>query len=185
MNAEELLYIGSIWDAYFPRDVYMPHDPRLTGILIFRDFFHGQAGRALIDVEQLANQKYVHFDALELNSKLPFSDFELSLKMRPTEVMGFLGIALSMVAKEQHPHCAEPFVIRPRFYNLSTETNFGDVKSSTVGQVVSVRGHVVRVSPCRPLVESANFLCAKCMKYTFAKFEDGIFIPPAVCSTEK
>lgn len=185
MNASELLHVAGVWEAYFPREVFIAQDPRLAGIGIFRDFFSTGEGRTMISLEQLAMQKYVYFDVIELNEKLPFSDFELSLKMRPTEVTGFIGIALSLLAKAQNPHCEEQFIIYPRFYGLSEETSFGNINSSTVGQLVSIRGHVVRVSPCRPLVLSASFLCAKCMKYTSSRLEDGIFIAPAICSTEK
>jgi DNA helicase MCM8 len=138
-----------------------------------------------VNAQQLATQKFVYFDIAKLDEQLPFSDFALSLRMRPVEVMGFMGIAMSLLAKEQNPHCEDLFIIHPRFYGLSEEISFGSIKSSAVGQLVSLRGHVVRVSPCRPLVLSAQFLCAKCMKYTTAKLEDGIFLPPAMCSTEK
>jgi DNA helicase MCM8 len=185
MNPAELLYIAEVWESYFPREVFIAQDPRLAGIGIFRDFFSTGEGCGLVSQDQLALQKYVYFDVDELNDKLPFSDFELSLKMRPIEVTGFVGIALSLLARAQNPHCEERFVILPRFYGLSEETSFGNINSSTVGQLVSTRGHVVRVSPCRPLVQTASFLCAKCMKYTFARLEDGIFVPPAMCSTEK
>ena len=185
MNQEELLYIGGVWNDYFPRDVFIAQDPRLGGIAIFRDFFRSREGQCFIAVDELATQKYVYFNTLQLGEALPFDDFELSLIMRPTEVMGFIGIALSLIAHAENPHCHEAFIIRPRFYELSSESGFGDIKSSKVGQVVSVRGHVVRVSPCKPLVLSAQFLCAKCMSYTSAKFEDGIFLPPVICGTEK
>ena len=185
MNPAELLYVAGLWGEYFPREVFIAQDPRLAGITMFRDFFKSEQGICLLDSQALSTQRYVYFNIKYLNETLPFSDFELSLKMRPTEVMGFIGIALSLLAKQQNPHCEEQFIIHPRFYGLSSDTCFGDIKSSTVGQVVSVRGHVVRVSPCRPLVQSASFLCAKCMKFTFSKLEDGIFLPPVVCSTEK
>lgn len=186
MHADDLTYVGYVWNEFFPKEVYLPQDPRLAGINMFREFFlTDPAGQKYIDGDSLATQKYVYFNVCTLNQHLPFNDFDVSLKLRPVEVMGLVGIALSLVAKNLHPHCSDAFVIRPRFYNSNSEVSFGDIKSSTVGQMVSVRGHVVRVSACRPLVESANFLCAKCMKYTFARFEDGIFIPPNVCSTAK
>lgn len=153
---------------------------------MFRNFFlTDAAGQMFIDRSSLATQKYVYLNLTLFNHHLPFEDFASSLQMRPVEVMGMVGIALSLVAKNFYPHCTEAFIIRPRFYNLGSEVGFGEIKSSTVGQMVSVRGHVVRVSACHPLVESANFLCAKCMKYTFARFEDGIFMPPSVCGTHK
>lgn len=185
MNVDDIDYIGYIWNEYFPKEVFLQHDPRLAGIVMFRDFFLSSVGRTFYVVEELVTKKYVYFHLAQLCEQLPFNDFELSLKLRPFEVMGFVGIALSLVARSMHPQCTDAFIIRPRFYGLSSEVSFGDIKSSTVGQMLSVRGHVVRVSPCRPLVESADFLCAKCMKVTSTKFEDGIFMPPVICSTAK
>lgn len=186
MDAADSAYVGYVWSEFFPKEVYLPQDPRLAGISMFRDFFlFDPAGKSYAEADLLATQKYVYFNVSQLSEQLPFNDFGASLKLRPVEVMGLVGIALSLVAKAKHPHCGEAFIIRPRFYNFETEVNFGDIKASAVGQMVSVRGHVVRVSACHPLVESANFLCAKCMKYTSVRFEDGIFMPPNVCTTPK
>jgi DNA replicative helicase MCM subunit Mcm2 (Cdc46/Mcm family) len=185
MNADEVLYVGGIWTEYFPKELFFPQDPRLAGVLMFRDFFLSDEGKIYAQKDDLAMKKYVYFNVDHLNEVLPFSDFEVSLRARPTEVMGFIGIALSLVAKQLHPFFGDYFIIRPRFYGLKGDIMFGDLKSNTVGQMVSIKGHVVRVSACRPLVECGSFLCAKCMKYTTCKFEDGIFVPPLVCSTEK
>ena len=186
MNADDLAYVGFVWSEFFPKEVYLPQDPRLAGISMFRDFFLSDPiGQHYTNAQSLATQKYVYFDVNKLSEHLPFNDFDTSLRLRPVEVMGLVGIALCLVAKSHYPHCTEAFIIRPRFYNFSSEVSFGDIKSSTVGQMLSVKGHVVRVSACHPLVESANFLCAKCMKYTSVRFEDGIFMPPNVCSTAK
>lgn len=185
MDADEISYISCIWSEYFPKEVFFQDDPRLGGVAMFRDFFLSQVGQSYYVADQLVTKKYVYFHLPQLCDQLPFNDFEMSLKLRPFEVMGFVGIALSLVAKSMHPQCSEAFIIRPRFYGLDSEVSFGDIKSSTVGQMLSVKGHVVRVSPCRPLVESADFLCAKCMKSTSVKFEDGTFMPPAICLTPK
>jgi len=54
-----------------------------------------------------------------------------------------------------------------------------------VFQQVSVQGHVIRVSPCRPLVVRALFHCGKCKCERWVHFEDGIYCAPAVCHTAK
>mmetsp|Transcript_17029 Transcript_17029/g.23413 ORF Transcript_17029/g.23413 Transcript_17029/m.23413 type:complete len:743 (+) Transcript_17029:535-2763(+) len=52
-------------------------------------------------------------------------------------------------------------------------------------KLVSVQGHVIRVSPCRPLVVRAVFHCGKCKCERWTHFEDGIYCAPAVCHTAK
>lgn len=185
MDSDEIHYVGCVWNEYFPKEVFTQHDPRLAGVAMFRDFFLSPVGRNLYSEDQLVTKKYIYFHLAQLCEQLPFNDFEVSLRLRPLEVMGIIGIALCMVARSLHRQCLEAFIIHPRFYGLHDEVAFGDIKSSTVGQMLSVKGHVVRVSPCRPLVESAEFLCAKCMKCTAGRFDDGIFMPPPVCTTPK
>ena len=152
---------------------------------MFYEFFMSDIGKTMYVADTLITQSHVFFNVFDLEEMLPFSDCEISLRLRPAEVSGFIGIALSLVARKLHPYFEGTVVIKPRFYGLNADMSFGDMKSSCVGQMVSIRGHVVRASACRPLVESAAFMCAKCMRYTHVRFEDGIFMPPPVCSTEK
>lgn len=185
MDSQELQFVCGLWCDYFPKEVFFTRDPRLTGVVMFRDFFLSEVGRKFIEHVSLTTQRYVYFDVKLLSKKLPFNDFESSLRLRPAEVMGCLGIALSLMGKRMNPYFTESFSVKTRFYGLDNDISFNDLKSSTVGQLVSIKGHVIRVSACRPFVESASFLCAKCMQYTFTNFEDGIFMPPTVCSTAK
>ncbi|KAJ1424664.1 hypothetical protein B484DRAFT_97099, partial [Ochromonadaceae sp. CCMP2298] len=182
MNPEELMYVGSLWEEYFPKEIFFPQDTRLTPIIMFRDFFSDK-GKALLPAAFA--QKRVYFNVQELNEGLPFPDFEANLRTRPAEVMGCVGLALSLIAKQRSPYATVPFLIRPRFFALTGDLCFGDLKSSCVGQLVSLRGHVVRVGACRPLIERAAFRCAKCLNACFTRFEDGIFLPPAQCATPK
>ena len=43
----------------------------------------------------------------------------------------------------------------------------------------------MRVSACRPMIVEAGFRCVKCHQVNHVSFEDGIYMPPAVCHTEK
>lgn len=128
----------------------------------------------------------------ELANSVGFNDFELSLVNRPTEVLGCLGIALSIAIAEElqashpSPPTDQPIPpLFPRLVNLSSQLNFGELKSGKNGQLVSITGYVVKVSNIRPLVESAMFLCPKCMNMQSWKLDDGVFNPPPVCNTSQ
>ncbi|KAJ1456897.1 MCM2/3/5 family-domain-containing protein [Pelagophyceae sp. CCMP2097] len=67
------------------------------------------------------------------------------------------------------------------------EMALSQLRSATVGRLVSVRATVTRVGAIRPLVRSACFSCAKCGAGADddslrARFEDGKYDPPSRCS---
>lgn len=116
---------------------------------------------------------------------LPIPDFESSLRSSPIEVTGCFGIALSLIGTQRNPYCAEEIVIKPHFYNFLTELSFSDLKANVVGELVQIRGHVIRITVCHPLVEQATFFCGKCQQSMDVPLEDGVYIPPEMCSTTK
>lgn len=187
MNLLDLKYIESIWGKYFPKTQFYKEDNRMNLINILKDFFLSNTGIMLIKDINLAMQKYVYFNVKKLAEVLPFDDFINVLKSTPNEVISCLGISLSLICKQQNPYVQELFIIYIRLYgfDLLDDICFSDIKSNTVDQLISIRGHVVRVSSCKPLIDYGLFLCPKCMNYTKVTFEDGIFVPPQVCSTLK
>lgn len=193
MDESEIEVIASLWNEFFPQEKFFSQDPRIAGIKAFFDFLMTPPADDIISELNVLNLNYsspqhVYINVQLLNQRVPFSDFEFSLQQRPIEVIGSLGIALSLCVvkrKQMNPFLDTKVIIRPRLYALSRDLAFGDVKSSTVGQLISLTGHVVRVSACRPLVESAAFMCSKCMQMTTSYFEDGIFMPPSICNTPK
>ena len=99
------------------------------------------------------------------------------------------GIAINLIifsyVKLKNPNIDEFRIHFPRILNLKPNTQYGHLKSSIVGHLVSLKGYVVRVSACSPLVISACFSCSKCSQYTRVTFEDGIFSTPTRCVTDK
>ena len=79
----------------------------------------------------------------------------------------------------------EVVVLRPRFLRLGLSVPFEKLKVSSVGQLVTVTGHVVRVAPARPFIEGAYFACSGCRQDTWNTFENGLFQPPSKCMTDK
>ena len=147
------------------------------------------AGKKFLSAEQVQNAVYnahnVAFDVQKMNEFFPFDDVEAVLVSKPQEIQACLAMALSRIANEAHPYLENPIMLQPMFYNLSHSIDFGEVKSSVVGQLVSVEGHVVRASLTKPLLASGHFKCPKCKQLSSAIFEDGVFNPPVQCSTKK
>ena len=188
MNKSHVVIIRTLWGRFFPKDKFSVHDKRLDAISLFYDFFLDSSGSKLIDQLDLANDNSsIYFDVGLLNDLLPFPDFMQTLQTQPNEVIGCFGLALSVLKTHKlSNNLAEPFCIWPRFQNFGTfDLPFGDLKSGTVGKLVSIKGYVVRAGPCKPLIEQGCFQCNKCLRNTWVSFEDGVFQPPDQCGTEK
>ncbi len=185
MNQEEVRIVKCLWDKYFYQETFIAGDKRIGAIQLFQNFLSSAEGKALSGNINFSLDKNVYFDVQTLNNALPFPDFEATLTSRPIEVLGCIGMALSLIVNKENPYLPEVIMMRCRFYNLKTSLPFGDLKSSSVGQLVSLEGHVVKASACHPLVESAAYQCSKCQKATWVSFEDGVYMPPDVCATPK
>ena len=77
------------------------------------------------------------------------------------------------------------YAIRPKIINLEPNTPFSALKSNISGQLISLCGHVIRVSPSQPYVTIGAFKCSKCQGIIRKTFVDGIYSPPTQCSTPK
>ena len=191
MNYSEIYDVREVWNNYFPKSDFHPDDTRLSLIKVLIEFFSSPSGLIFIKdnnkVDLIITKRYVYLNVNQLSDHLPFNDFMKVLKATPNEVLGCLGISMSLVYKQVHRHYEQQFIIYVRLYGFSLhhDISFGDIKSGTVDQLVSLRGHVTRVSSCRPLIDTALFMCPKCMQSTQVFFEDGIYMPPSVCITPK
>ena len=121
----------------------------------------------------------------DLNKYLPFDDVEIILTSSPQEVIACYSLAVSRLANVWTPYMDPPILIHVSVHSLSAVTSFGEIKSSTVGRLVCVEGHVVRVSMARPLLVQGGFKCAKCEQSNWVCFEDGIYDVPPQCRTKK
>ena len=179
MEKGDINIISELWSTYFPKDLFNTNDKRLKSISYFINFFLGfkSEGRFKTDSSSIIN-----LNVCELRQLLnEIDDFVQALITRPHEVTGSIGLALSVICSRN----TKLQRITPRFYNLPVETTFMELKSSTVGQLVCLRGYVIRVTNCRPLVLGAAFWCSKCQQEMFVHFDDGLFVPPNSCPTKK
>ena len=188
LNAAEFNLLKKLWSAFFPGDALPTDrvsDNRCRGSAEFLKFFRDEArGKPLLLGAEWRNQGSVYFDCVVLSIALGFHDFLSSLASRPLEITGTMGIALGLLADKLFPY-GEPMVIRPRFTNFDPETPYEMLKSSIIGQLVSIKGYVVKVSPPVALVEAAQFVCSACGYDQWVRFPDGIFTPPEMCRGRK
>lgn len=120
--------------------------------------------------------------------KSTIGDICESLYTRPLEVLGVLGIALSLVA---YIHTKAPYdservltAVRVRFLDLPSRHCYGmsELMANSVGRFVSIQGHVIKAGAARPLICRAKFICSRCgYDALWTTFDDGIYAPPEEC----
>jgi len=175
-----------LWPYFYPKEKYQQQDSRLELVNMLYDFFlTPPATTSITNNIQFGCNGIVLINIHKLSKIIPFPDFKQILTTRPMEVTNAIGMALSRIANEKCPYLEIPIIKEPRFYHLHSYTSFGDIKSNVVGQLIAIRGHVIRVSSLKPLLLKGKFRCPKCRNDTIEWFEDGIFNPPEVCSTPK
>lgn len=182
MNKQDLKTVELSWNRFFPNDRYFSNDRRIKLIELFKLFFcehRDEMGLSFNFIEKSA----VDINIAQLSKLISFGDFLPTLRAQPVEVMGCIGIALSVIASSsQNSH----FVcVYPKLNYLRPLTPFSELKSNYVGQMVSIQGYVIRVSPTAPLVTAAKFRCPKCSALCLIPFEDGVFTTPQSCLTPK
>ncbi len=215
MNESDLKVIERLWIHFFPKDRFFPKDGRIKLISTFQLFFKNNPNFQLknsnyetVNIDIFDMQSGLPFDdflpALRnqpveiLGCMVRFSIYAQLYHLLFIIVIPSLtceiylqGIALNLLLSSSNNSHQQiiplrlPSIIIPRVYNLRPLTNFGDLKSNIVGQLVAIHGYVVRVSPSKPLVTGAKFKCPKCSEYTYCAFEDGVFNAPSICNTPK
>ena len=68
-----------------------------------------------------------------------------------------------------------------RIHGFSNLTALKEVKASLVGNYISIRGNVVRVSKIKPICSQQVFNCASCNQEQRIVFPDGKFKAPIKC----
>lgn len=79
-------------------------------------------------------------------------------------------------------------VLRPvwvQLQNLHPTSTFSDLKSGSLGRLVSIVGYVIRVSHSHHMVTGATHVCGKCEANFMHYYEDGVMVPPTVCPIPK
>ncbi|PNH08574.1 DNA helicase MCM8, partial [Tetrabaena socialis] len=140
----------------------------------------------------------VDFGALEAASGL--ADLPAALEGSPVEALGCIAVAAHQAAfahrkgrllhagaasgpSSEPPRPLPPGRIAIRLVNhAASQTHIRQLKSSSIGKLVTLRGTVVRMTPVRPLVTHMVFICAKCGSRTELGFADGLYAVPTKCA---
>ena len=178
----------------FP-DTYFTRHQRYAAIQLFKNFLENQCtcldkqkiyqhSCLLRNVKKTPNvdELNAELDLSFISSTFPYDDFISTLTCDPQEVIGCLNMAVSVLLWEfikTSPNAPlQPLPIYVRLYNLpSRYALYSELKANSCGRLVGIRGHVIRVSACNPLIASGNFRCTKCSGQTTKYFADGIFSP--------
>lgn len=185
-NSNNNSLYARLWSYFFPVDKFTTCDTRLDLIRLLHDFFlNNEAGKVVLNGIPLNFSHIHHFDMNLMKSCLPFGDFEAAVIDNPIEFNACLGLAISAIASQRSPYLEDPIIITSAFFNLSQNLSFGDIKADTVGRLVALDGHVVKVSPSTLMVEKGAFKCPKCMKVMMVSFVDGVYSPPQHCETPR
>lgn len=204
-DAIDLRLLKSLWLEFFsldnegdieklPDSYFKQHD-RYGAIQAFKNFFDNQClcqGKHNIFSHKciLRNlQKTAHLEELnvtldmsQMSASFQYDDFMSTLVSDPAEVMGCLNMAISLLIWEFSNAAVNfpcmPFPIYARLTKLPCQmSSFSDLKANACGRLVAIKGHVIRVSACSPLIAKGIFKCVKCSEITAKIFHDGIFAP--------
>jgi DNA replicative helicase MCM subunit Mcm2 (Cdc46/Mcm family) len=192
--------IHFLWTYFYPHEPFGEQDRRILAIDQLYQYFRRNPDcftenvAAKLTPNSNIQTRYVSLCTKKMAASGPFEDFMAELRSRPREVLGCVGIALSM----KFLYCGSgrklaviptdyisAQVLKPRMVNFGPESSFSDIKANAVNQLVSLKGRVVRVDRAKCLVIGGMLYCEKCQQNTFLSFEDGIFNPPPTCPTKK
>jgi DNA replicative helicase MCM subunit Mcm2 (Cdc46/Mcm family) len=153
------------------------------------NIFHHKCLLQYIRKTALLEELNLEIDLVELCDVFPYDDFIDTLAADPTEVIGCLNMAISLLiwdfskSSPNPPHI--PFPVFVRLSNLPSQmASFSDLKAISCGRLLSIKGHVIRVSACSPLLEKGRFKCTMCGESTGKHFVDGIFVPVSISNNK-
>lgn len=130
----------------------------------------------------MRGERYLRIDASAVASCFEYSDFLATLVQQPLEVIGTIGVALSLMFTLQTSSSSQDLIIvRPLLHNLPQVTSFAEIRSNIVGNFVSLRGYVTRIALPTAHVVCASFLCNKCGATNKVYLSDGEYQLPTRC----
>lgn len=171
------------WPLYYPNDATVDmRDGRVEMLKAFVAFL--QSTPALLRNVDWTRQRVVNFNYEDMldNPNLP-ADFPSALRTWCEPTLAALGLALCCVrARHLGDAAGEPIKLVARIHGILPLLPLRELRSNAVGNFVSVRGNVVRVSSVRPLVQRMSFTCDKCRAAVPMSFVEGKYEAPPRCA---
>lgn len=111
-----------------------------------------------------------------LSDNFQVADFAKVLYDRGLDTLTCLSLSVLLIRNAAYPALRALPPLRQgkitcRFMDVEPTLQLVDLKSSTVGKFVGVRGTVIRCSSIKPLVLKAMFECPKCGRLSIFAWE--------------
>ncbi|DBA93068.1 TPA: DNA replication licensing factor mcm8, variant 3 [Trebouxia sp. C0005] len=184
--------VPEAWSLYFPDEEFSLDDrravllqdllPRLTSLTRWL------AER--LQPQQVTGRHRLSIGFEELQKVCSSSELSAALDLQPVEALACLGAAAHQVlfnpqAQQVLPEGIEPLKIVVRLEgHPSSMRHIRQLKSSSIGKIVSVKGTVVRISAVKPLIQCMTFTCTRCGGEHQMRFPEGIYTPPTGCNLD-
>jgi DNA helicase MCM8 len=177
--------------SWLEDEVPAPGEQRLVLTLSLFSALRGEvcAGGLLEGVDFLrARSFYFLFGtfAARVRAVAPtLAELDDAFRTFPDVVLRCAAAALCLVRSEScaRPAGGAPFPpLAARFLGVTPLDSFASIDSQTVNRFVSIRGHVLRSTPVRPLLVAAEFLCEACGGEQRVHLVHGKFDAPQKCA---
>ncbi|XP_044071076.1 LOW QUALITY PROTEIN: DNA helicase MCM8 [Siniperca chuatsi] len=184
------------WALYFTEG-FIESSPSMEKIKVFEKYFTSKIH--LYDKDEIERQGSVLVDYADLTGdksvRVALPKLTTELKEQPEVILNCLGVAIHQVLTidlekqaaelqgEELP-VATPINIphiSARLYNYEPLTPLRTLRASVFGQLVCVRGTVVRVSNIRPLCTRMAFRCLACSHTLSLPLQHGKYATPTKC----
>jgi DNA helicase MCM8 len=176
--------IKEVWALYFS-STFESAANQTQAVKLFVKTFR-EHGTTLFPKDDCGRADYGRGDAClrypELQKAFSFfDDFGYVLCDNPSATLPALSMALAVTQHGNAPRRPDHRRVHARIVGLPRDTHLADLKSHSVGKLISVSGNVARASTVRPLVMTLPFTCGKCGDVMVETLEDGRFDPPTSC----
>ncbi|EEH60762.1 uncharacterized protein MICPUCDRAFT_12229 [Micromonas pusilla CCMP1545] len=188
------------WNNYFPEVRFAPDDRRAELVGTLARFFSSDVGFELVKPVRIHAERelFLELDYEALKARADIPDLFAALELAPAEAMPCVRAAVhevihnSPIGRKELPHlqvspAAAKVITRPprvdvHLYNHpEVQIKFSELKSKTIGKLVSIRGTVTRVARVMPFAKSLTFTCDKCDASQVVHLVDGKYAEPESC----
>ena len=188
------------WNIYFPEVRFAPDDRRAELVGTLARFFSSDVGFELVKPVRIHAERelFLELDYEALKARADIPDLFAALELAPAEAMPCVRAAVhevihnSPIGRKELPHlqvspAAAKVITRPprvdvQLYNHpEVQIKFSELKSKTIGKLVSIRGTVTRVARVMPFAKSLTFTCDKCDASQVVHLVDGKYAEPESC----
>lgn len=178
------------WELYFADEHIMSYDEPTVDVLFevigaLMRIFSTSLRRSIGTKETVEKNNFVvPLNCGDIRPGLGDPDFSLepNLTESPDLIVNAIGLALWGVLYGSVPEQDRPYRrVIPRLYHKHKVLPIRKLKSTTIGQFVSLSGTVIRTSNIKPMVVALQFECSKCSMSIRRPIFDGKFSSPSLC----